>query len=672
MTTSRPLQDRLTAAAFDLHRATLEADGTVLSQEHATALLKLMNTYSRFALDPKFTGRPCFGIPLGGGKSTSAACWIATAAKMGLFAGPDAISVSIATAKVDDICRQKRRLIDALHVDAKLIGLQHSYNHARGECLEPHTNGMPFPIMLCTHSRVRGKDGAKLFSHHEGKPRELMIFDEAFFPSSSLSVAAQSLYAGIGALDGHLWTRRGRVGAPAAFTENTATLETMLAFLVQARLEIVNALHAAPSSGADVDTIKDRHPGDDTIKEWLGCLNQKGVMVPALRETVAGFLEMCHEPLRVLVADGTQGLVTVRLEVDDALQRLVILDATSVIRDLPKMDPQSQTMGSEYQFAKYPDLHIHHHEVPAGRDAMERSFVGLKNDAGKYALEVRDIVLAEREADPKANILICTVKEKTVLIAKEIRQALASAGVNVEEKTADGKDRIAFLSYGQETGTNGLHHMTVVIAAGVMYRKSIDLAGQIKAARRDRAALTDQHTLYKVQESEIAHQLAQLAGRSAIRVIQEGKAGACSFHFMYEDKPGMKIQSRLEQAFPGCVYHAAAPLYGHIKPPTPLTERKKKESAKTSALAGRILDHIEPAKVSYDPLEDHLREITFKTSELAASLELAGPDGGPMTSAAKKLFSEAVKLVCASGKGWPRSGQKLVWGGPGQLGVMTP
>lgn len=600
MTTSRPLQDRLTVAAFDLHRATLEADGTVLSQEHATALLKLMNTYSRFALDPDFTGRPCFGIPLGGGKSTSIAAWIAAAFQLGLFdtsEGASGITVSIATSKVEDICLQKRRLL-ALGVAPELVGLQHGYDHARGEAIEPHTNGQSFPIQLVTHYRARGEDRGQLFTHHEGTSRSLMVFDEAFFPSSSLSVGTQDLIAGANALVGIQWVRKYSANRSAAFLAQTELLEALVQFLAFAQSEIGDAYHRMGidqsaqcfREGIEVDTILARYPGETVVKNWVHLLNQRDGLTGVQRDAVAGFLDMCHEPLRVLVADGTQGLVTVRLVVDDSLNRLVVLDATTVIRDLPNMDPMHKAMGSEYQFANYPDLHIFHHQAPGGRDSMEKSFRGRKDDAGAYALEVRDMVAAELAHDPLASILICTVKERTKLIAKEIRDTLTSSGVDLDALVygpvlAFGRKRIQFLHYGMETGTNGLEHTSVVIAAGVMYRQSIDLAGQIKAAKRDRAAPTPQQTIYSVQESEIAHQLAQLAGRSAIRVIQDGKAGGCRFHFLYKDKPGMSIRTRLEKAFPGCVYHPDEPLYGHIRTPTPVGERSKKAASKTSELA---------------------------------------------------------------------------------------
>lgn len=112
----------------------------------------------------------------GTGKTQSVVAWIAATWKLGLK-----LSVSVSAAHIEALCDIKRSLV-AAGVPERAIGLRHAYG---ANASEPDTGELDRRIMLVSHSRMRGGGNTYLFSHHDGKPRDLLIWDETLMTADA-------------------------------------------------------------------------------------------------------------------------------------------------------------------------------------------------------------------------------------------------------------------------------------------------------------------------------------------------------------------------------------------------------------------------------------------------------------------------------------------------------
>ena len=171
--------DTLTEQALADVLLVLRSYGNDVSPLQAAGLKQLMAGMSRQGLGIE-PGRCAYGLPPGTGKTQSVIAWIAATWKLGLK-----LSVSVSAAHIEALCDIKRSLIKG-GVPERAIGLRHAYGAAASE---PDTGELDRRIMLVSHSRMRGGGNTYLFSHHEGKPRDLLIWDETLMTADAESLS---------------------------------------------------------------------------------------------------------------------------------------------------------------------------------------------------------------------------------------------------------------------------------------------------------------------------------------------------------------------------------------------------------------------------------------------------------------------------------------------------
>jgi len=136
----------LTLRAHSLLLQKLESYGNGVSPQHAYALRQLLSGLTDQGLQIN-RGRIAYALPCGAGKTLSVVTWIAAQHQLGLN-----LSIAVSAQQITSLCDIKTALID-LGVPENLIGIRYARS---SKARWPDTGDEDRPIMLGTHSRIRG------------------------------------------------------------------------------------------------------------------------------------------------------------------------------------------------------------------------------------------------------------------------------------------------------------------------------------------------------------------------------------------------------------------------------------------------------------------------------------------------------------------------------------
>ena len=435
--------------------------GNRLSEDHKTALMAILGTMTEMA-QGVLRGRWAFGLPTGMGKTKSIEAWIATVNAAGL----DHVSVAVAASKVEALCDMKRSLL-ALGVPENKIGLIHSKRYdpkkveavgrgeAEGYATEPSV-GPDRQFMLVTHQRVRGcaVDG---FNLYQGKPRDLMLYDESLLVSDSVGIPINLLKGAVGYLSGRY--------------EGSAKHEAVIAFMTECRDQVTGELARLKDGVGGTGVMRFPVCSPETIEEHRAVLG-KSVMMDMAHQ----LLDIVDQDIRVIpTAQG--GVVAYSVSVPEEIKNILVLDASQPIRKLVHLDPtikdaekllpQIKRIGVPLsRLKKFDRVTIKQMFAGGGRASMERSFAQVRAEDRKVSKAVLEVVSAI-PADEA--ILIFTYKlraaDKTNF-RRILLGDLQDGGVDIDAmvKTEGGqKPRINVATWGMETALNCFAHCEHVI-----------------------------------------------------------------------------------------------------------------------------------------------------------------------------------------------------------------
>jgi hypothetical protein len=610
----------LGASAWELLTDILVARGNTLSGPHAVALLRLMELFSGYASGAT-GGRVAFPLPTGMGKTTGIVAFIATMHRMGYR-----VPVAVAASRVQALVTLRRELLE-LGVPEEDIGLAH--RDASAEV--PSTGCRPEDgrlVQLVTHARVRmGEDHLGLFQQYQGHPRALMVYDETMFRSDAFAFLALTVRS---AVDGFM-----------SHAEAKPELAPVAEYLHAAVRAVRECLETAAQRGdpRGVPLELPELPAD-VIEHWKALLG-KTSRPRADVEVLQQFLDVSQLPLQVLTMTQGGGAVAVRAAVSDQLDNVVILDASTPVRELVALDPSVRVFSPMPEHLKsFEAVEVLQLLAAGGRSSMEQSFTDKRNEASSVSREVVSIVTDELALDPKRCFLFFTFKRSTRkdLDMKEgLRAAIKAAGLDPEElvDTPEGqRPRFNFLHWGQHEGQNGFEFCETVILAGVLHRAHLDIAAAIKGQQLDLSAPTPHELVTKVIKSEVAHCVYQAASRGSCRRVTKGKANAMRLWLIHLD-PGLK--DVLEPVMPRAQWSWPEPR--HIK--------KATLGQQGAAMRGRILEALRA-------LPDEVLKVSTRALKDRMGLE--------KTEAVKKAFTRAMQSLDLQGHGWQLEGQSLVRG----------
>ena len=613
-------QSTLSVVAFNHLKDTLTKRGNLLSSDHAEALQKLMELFAGYVAGSGH-GRKAFPLPTGMGKTTGVVSFIVALHRLGYR-----VPVAVAASQVQALITLKAELVAAGVPEAD-IGLAHRDSKA----IEPSTGCRPEDgrlIQLVTHARVRMADSyLGLFAEFQDQPRRLLIYDEALFRSAAFAFLAVAVESALGAL--------------APYARSMPALDAPVEYLSKAMAVINDALE---KSRAMADPLNRGIPVElpelhiEVIELWKEVIATSKIP-RAFVEVLNDLLNVSQQPLQVLPMTQGGGAVAVRQTVSDQLSNVVVLDASTPIRELVALDPTISVYRPLLADLKsFKDVEVMQLLAAGGRSSIEQSFTDMVKETSTVSREVVDIVKEELVADDSRCVLLFTFK-KSLRSDLDIKMRLFAdlklAGVDPDElvQTEVGlKPRCTFLHWGQHEGLNGYEYCKTVILAGVLHRAHLDIAANIKGQKFDLSAPTPHDMVTKVIKSEIAHCVYQAASRGSCRRVTLGKANAMRLWLIHSDA-GLK--DALAKVMPYAQWSYPAPR--HIK--------FSNLGAVRATMRGRILQALRD-------VSDDVSSLSVQAFKKTMGLET--------NETTKRAYTRAITSLDLSTHGWTVRSRRLV------------
>jgi hypothetical protein len=592
----------LTDTAYLFLVSYLEGYGNVLSEQHHRALYELVGNLTKYAQGVKH-GRVAMALPTGMGKTSAIIAWLTAIHRLGL----SHVSVAVSASKVEALCSIKRALIDH-GVPEAMIGLKHSKGI---QASLPSTDNADRQFMLVTHQRVRTSVEHKLFTSHKGKPRSVMIYDESLFRSSTTHLSEKEVLKSLA------WLKidvRGseRYGSLLAYLDACSDV-------ISTALE---ELKAQPDVAEKIISLPEKLQIElDGYHALLG----SRVELDALKTLI----EVSQNPLRLALTGQDDGILFYQLAVPEDLKNVMILDASYPIRSLVKMDPTIEN-GSKHSdgVKRFDSLVIHQMLTYGSRHSVTESMREQRRDKRKISLEVSEVIkgIPEDEA-----VLVFTFKKKPndrVDILGTLRDDLRDAGIDINAMLPNGKPRINFLTWGDETSLNTVSYCKNVILAGVLNRGHLDIASAIVGQMDDLNACISNAEIQATINSEIDHVIYQALSRGSCREVDNGQAKAMKAWIIHKD---MRLRNRLSKVLPGAVWKAWDAVHGVAG------------GGLIATLALQVVDYL-------NALPEDVTKIS--TRQVKESLKLA--------DVAARSFTKATDLIHESSGTWVKDGRSLV------------
>ena len=550
------LSHKITLPAFQHLKANLEKYGNVLTPGQEDVLLGTLRAYTDMA-QGKIQGRYAIPLPTGFGKTQSITSWIYQLYKSGI----KDTSVAICATKVEELCSIKRQLLDE-GVPDYYVGLYHSYKYNREKAEAFIDKGEPLPqgfaslpatdrpqrkqILLVTHQRVKGYTGVNRYNVYKGRVRDLVIWDESLFISESVWVDLLSIRSAFGGLK--------------ILAKYKPTLKPVAKYLGGCLKTLNKECESQDKKNNEPQILEMlTQLSTDDYKGHKKALESKAVLnSPINPYSLIEFLIISQSSLRVYNADNSETqVITYEIKVPEELENILVLDASHDIRQLSngnakhinKADENSPYINKQNARIDYSNVTVHYLENGAGRTTFTREQSKSILEERRFSMEVAELVktIPENEA-----VLIFTFKARDSNKQnhmKILKDDMKKMGIDTDASfPANGKPRIVFLSWGQETAINRHSYCKHIIFAGVLHRAEKDIAAEIIGESNDLTKDIDSDIIKEVIDSEVSHCVYQAISRGNSRHMMHGKAGKSDVYLILSND---RIKKDLIEVMPG-------------------------------------------------------------------------------------------------------------------------
>lgn len=565
-----PRLQRLKAEMHRWHVGALRRFGNGISPTHQRALEELAEALCAQALGI-VRGRLAYALPCGAGKTQAVVALIAAAYRLGLD-----LTFAVSANTIKALCLIKRDLMNA-GVPEGVIGLRHDKNASElteeleGETVPPEarldTGDDDRPIMLVSHSRMRGANAA-LFTQHRGKPRDLMVWDESMFRADAAAIPLKRLR-----------------DSAAHFSANAQSAPALAAFVNHFRIKVEAEL-AAQERGlkpATLDLAVDGIGVHVARAEAMRMLSSDSSTEQGAATDALALLRLVELPVSVArTGRGDDAVIHHKIAVDPALSNIAVLDASHTVRLLTRQGSvKDGTTKAMRECKRFDRVRVRQYRVAAGKSTLRDP-----RSAKKVALLAAEVIhtMPSHEA-----ALVVTSKEW----AAKLRQLLRSEGIDLDTLIG-GKPRVSILTWGRETSTNAYGHCKHVILAGVLRLPRSVVAAKLAGERDDPLYRATQEELDLVFRSEQAHCVLQAMQRGACRTVDDlGMAGGMTLYVLDRE---IGLRDLLLESLPSIDWQ--------------IDEPGKIESATFRAQQAiyRYLNEL-PASVSHKSVKDLKREV---------------------------------------------------------------
>jgi hypothetical protein len=564
----------LTNRAHEIVTGNLTRFGNVLSRAHSDALFALVGGFSALALGlrqrayPETSERVAYPLDTGLGKTESVVAWVAAIHEEDertprlLAAKKPPLSVVVAASKIEALIDLHARL-EANGVPAKKIALFHGKKYdpafagaARGG--DPQVTdryaSMPSasegelharPYALVSHERIRrGGDVSYL-----GRPRSLVIWDEALLTTSASFVNLEDLHVALGAL-----------GASSEL-ERDPHLRNAFAWLSTVEVELLGERERQEREpGTPARLLRFPHIDAVDVERFQAALaeevRRRRGKTRELAATVDALLARPYEPMRLVRSMKDEAVACYEITVPDALKPLAILDASYPIKELERIDA---TIERERNFPvesdgikSYARVRGHLWLGAAGREKIEgEHLAAVTREAARLVSE--DIPVAE-------GVLFITHRHRDRTqphVAERLREELRRRGVELDatvDVEGERRPRFGWLTFGSETSSNDYTHLRHVVLVGLLFRGDADLASAFLGQQRALTGEVTAEDVHRLRISEATSVLYQGLSRGSCRLVENGEARPMDFYLRLSPKDAGAVQELLAQRMPGLAW----------------------------------------------------------------------------------------------------------------------
>jgi hypothetical protein len=595
--------------------AFLEKVGNRLNTPHRMALCALNDSLTKMA-EGQTTGRLAFGLPTGTGKTRAIIEWCASVHALKL-----PYSVAVSSSRIDALITMKADML-AVGIPDSMIGVLHE-SPSKGASNTDAEN-QDRQILLMSHQMIRASEkNLQRYNLYQGKPRNLLLYDESLLTSEVNHFAVRSLVADLSHAIETIKFQDRHADIHNWLTTIKATLEAEEAgFFEGMSLKMIDQPHLDPNLAAYY------------MREW----RTKHGLVPE-------FLKAANVPLRIL-RSGTAAVVSYQIVMPGDLKNVLILDASFPVRKLCHYDSTIKNaetflnlkrQGVDFAtIKKFDAVELFRLKSYGGRSSMEKRFKDRQ-----MAKEVVAVV----KTLPETDAILCYVYKQQQLggcdYSKILKSELERAGVDLT--------RIHIDTFGNETSLNSYGHCQHVFLVGILHRDVTQLVGQYLGQIRDIKGEVSKELADDIHLSERAHLAYQALSRGSCRFVDSGQASPMKGYIVEIDP---EIETTLSKVMPGVKWSTWKPVF----------------LADTESLMAKVVVEI---KTYLSTSRD------FKISSRKLKAATAQENVSPMT------WNRAVKEFCEQSHAskenhvrggivwWKLQGQSLVKQTPESLGFSV-
>lgn len=617
----------LTKRAFSILVTWLELHNNKPNDLQKHALFAIIDAMTNMA-SGSLTGRWAFGLQTGFGKSSCVLAWIAALTQL----GHHHISAAVASEEVDALCDMWESLL-RMGVPEAQLGILHRKPLAR---IKPTTDYKSKPILLICHARVRNQY-LDQFNSFDGRPRDLLIYDESLVATYSSACASPTITALAGGLSAQCQR----------YPDYRERMGKLSAFLSEYDQAIFSELQRLTDIGSTQSVIRLPERSVEELEELAAVLPDN--------ETVQSLIEMAPYPVKVSNF-AEKGVVSYQVSIPASLRNVLVLDASQPIRDLVKFDrtvldaeehlPKLKALGVPLASLKrYDGTTVYRMKAHGGKTAMTKSFKQADRQQRSISREIVNVI--KNHIPPDEAVLIVAFKAATqrrggVDFVKTIREDLAAAGVDLdavvpmvgEGGKVEHRPRINITTWGKHTGTNRYGYCQNEIQVGIVHRDLLDLFGNYLGQVGDINAQQDRQRLLDLQLSEVAHACFQAINRCQCRTVIDGQAKPVRVWLIHYSRD---LEKKLAPVLEGAEWKEWKRKY-----PEQRQQRTPQKVGQIQTVANTLRDYL--TKLPEDVLQVSTRQ---------AKKDLA------LTETPMRSFTCAVQLAL-EGMSWLLVGRSLV------------
>ncbi|PZO87030.1 MAG: hypothetical protein DI626_04950 [Micavibrio aeruginosavorus] len=487
--------------AYDIFEGIYAQRGIIQTPEEVLAAKKSFKAIDDISAK-RLMGRYVLPLSAGSGKTTFMLAWCVFIHRHNLD-----YSVAIASFQVKD-CFNLREQLMALGIPEETIAVTHSYSAediAKIENACPSTD-TPWKrrFLLVTHARLKDVEHRKDPLSFHGEARSIIFWDEEFRSRKGFHFDIHSLRKDI---SGFIRVAND-VSLKGISNEELNTIKSTLQealTCLESHLEHSNEPKAfLPKMDIGTDT-----QGKAILKSFT-----KLCRMGQLNERTISFMEHLVEGHQMFTqGSNVFGYVTV---ISDEIQQMLILDASYKLSKLSQLD-KSVTALDIHVPRTYKNLQVTYMDCPSGRGSTARMLATPKERADLMAKAAEYLKgIPANEA-----VLIFTYKGQDEFEAA-IRRELTLLGLDMNERiiTKDGQDKpkYAFLTWGQQNGTNDYMYCRHMCTIGVLDLGTDNIVAQAVAQTEGRYLFDDEAlSVQELSVSDCAQRVYQAICRTAIR-----------------------------------------------------------------------------------------------------------------------------------------------------------